>query len=295
VDPSQAVPGPRRTPRWLIASAVVCVLAAVVAVTVVIALGDRTGPREQAADAATTDVAEIRAAADALRSAAFQVDFTFTWKDPDMPGALDRTRPVRWTGTMRTTGGGQPRWALSSQAHLRRDDGSETRLDAVTIVDDERSSYYDTLNTTFEGKEWAAVTGPKRVNNYWRPPYRDTSGSLQPAGPVRVPDVDPLEYLDIDSARDVNRLDLSDGRRAYQFTSLDPGLDLGARTARAVEPFNPGGFRIDVDLDPAGRLVGVTVRTLTSVSGQVLTLAVRDAGTPVTVDVPPPGTYAEAP
>jgi hypothetical protein len=282
----------------VVAAVVVVVVAAATTVWGLTRSGG-TRPEEPVLDPMVTKVKAVRAAAVALAAGQYEVDFDFTWREPDMSAFQAKAISMLWSGTMRSTGGDSPQWTLSSEVTYKQEDGSRQRLDAVTIVDDGQTRYFDTLNTTFDGLEWAAITGSGRVNNFWRPAFTSRTGEVVPARTAPMPEVDPLDYLDITSAGSVQQaLDPVLGDR-YTFQGLATEVVLGDRTARAVELFGAESsfgrpdFLLDVYV-VKGRLSKLVVRSRTPTrTSPALSLTVRDPGGPVTVEIPKPGTFAD--
>lgn len=235
VQPSPPSGNDRRATWWTVAAVVAAVVVVVVtAATTVWALtrSGGTRPDEPVVDPIVKNVKAVRAAAAALAARPYEVDFDFTWREPDMSAFQARAINMVWSGTMRSTGGDSPQWTLSSEVTYKQEDGSQQRLDAVTIVDDGQTRYFDTLNTTFDGLEWAAITGSGRVNNFWRPAYTTRTGEAVPARAAPMPEVNPLDYLDIMSPSYLHAVTNPGIGTRYTIRGIEKAAVLGDRTAR---------------------------------------------------------------
>lgn len=298
VQPSPSSGADRRSTWFVVAAVVAVVVVSVAAVVWALVGGGGARPEKPVLNPTVKQVQAVRAAAAALAAGPYEIDFDFTWREPDMSAFQARAIDMLWSGTMRSTGGGSPRWALSSEVTYKLD-GSTLRLDAVTIVDDGQARFFDTLNTTFGGLEWAAVAGSGRVNNFWRPGFTNRAGEVIPARVSALPEVVPLDYLDITSAATVGQsLDPVFGDR-YIFQGVANDVVLGAGTARAVELFGAESeagrpdFLLDVYVSK-GRVSKLIIRSRTSTrTSPGLSLTVRNPGAPVAVEVPQPGTVAD--
>ncbi|WP_073263741.1 hypothetical protein [Cryptosporangium aurantiacum] len=176
-----------------------------------------------------------------------------------------------WSGTLNSNG---QEWQSSSELKLH--DVVYAHLKFLQSGGVRYHTQKGQINLT----QWHSFTGSYLGNYFWKPPPGDTV-----AKPLKLPEVDPLQYLGVEQATNIARTDLPGGGHRYMLRNGQwvPEEPLGPRreTGSLAGP-------LTVDVDGSGRPIKLDFQPMDSewTTYRVI-MTVRDFGRALTITPPP--------
>jgi hypothetical protein len=223
---------------------------------------------------AATALKELRAAREKM-AGAYVADFAVTFREPLSP----KFWAMNWTGSISSTG---QAWTVSSD--LTRDGAPYAHLDVVQVA----AVRYHKQNGGVTLEKWRPKTGAAFGTCYWWVDAIQRSAEVT-IEETRLPEVDPLVYLDIERVFRLERTGLPGGGHRYELRPNSADWLPGEGLVQALKYVRASHTELTIELDATGRLTTVGAKPVISNAtwDPSITITLREIDGAVTVSPPP--------